>query len=300
MAITSLHDLAPSNDPGHVLAKSADGATAFPVSVRPIPASGSIAQDFHATPRIFVAHAGVGRRSYKRGLRTLDLRTAPRMVEVYEAGLVFERASWDGQGGRCVEIEFRGADVEALTHGDMHALMLRTQHEVFDERINSLAMQLATEVLAEMPSGPLYAHGLCVALLGVLSANYAGIVASPVVASRGLTPDHKRRVADLVAAEFGGKLTLERLSAEVRLSPHHFSRLFKSSFGMTPHEYVQGVRLDAAVRALCREGERPISEIADACGFASQSHMTELMRRSLGVTPRVLRRGDRKTSVRAD
>jgi len=293
MDSVKLHALAPTNNPLDVLARGRDGATPLPVAVRPIPASGSITPDCHATPRIFVAHAGLGNRHYRYGLRTLDLRTAPRMIEVYEGGLVFDSASWSGQAGRCVEIQFRDTDVQALTRGELQALPLKTRHELFDERVSSLALQLAVEALADGPREPLYAQGLCLALLGVLLAEHCrgSRGTSPAGDLGGLSPEQQRRVADLVAAEFGSKLTLDRMAAETGLSPHHFARLFKRSFDATPHEYVQGVRLDAAMRALLAGGERPIAEIAQACGFASQSHMTESMRRSCGVTPGHLQRG---------
>lgn len=291
MAFTTLHDLAPSNDPREVLARSPRGSTGFPVTVRPIPASGFIEDHCHRTARIYVAHAGVGRRCYQRGLRTLDLRTAPRMVEVYEAGLRFQRAEWFGEMGRCVEVQFPDADVESVTGGELRALPLRTHHEVFDARVSSLVLSLAEEVLGGMPSGPLYARGLSMALLAVLSSRYA--VAAPAISQAGkaLTPNQKRRIADFVANGFGGKLTMDRLAGELRLSPFHFARLFKASFGVTPHGYVQNVRLDAATRALQRDDDHPISEVAHLCGFASQSHLTALMRRHLGTTPRAMRRG---------
>ena len=47
----------------------------------------------------------------------------------------------------------------------------------------------------------------------------------------------------------------------------------------------QRIRLDAATRALQRQDDRSIAEIADRCGFSSQSHLTTLMRRHLGTTP---------------
>ena len=81
------------------------------------------------------------------------------------------------------------------------------------------------------------------------------------------------------------------MATEVGLSPQHFARLFKASFGTTPHAYVEALRIDAAVAALRHERALSIAAIAASCGFSSQSHMTELMRRRLGVTPSQVRRG---------
>lgn len=290
MLFTTLYDLATSNDPSDVLAHSPSGSAGLPVAVRPIPASGFSENDHHPTACIYVAHTGAGRRRYQRGLHTLDLRTSPRMIEVCEAGLHFERVEWSGEAGRCIEVLFPDADVQALTGGELQTLSLRTAHEVFDDRVSSLALQLAEDVLAGTPSGPLYARGLSMALLGVLYAHHAGSAPARTAAKQALSPDQRRRIIDFVAEAFGEKLTLDRLADELRLSPFHFSRLFKASFGATPHDYVQRVRLDAAARALQRQDDRSIAEIADRCGFSSQSHLTTLMRRHLGTTPSTLRR----------
>lgn len=290
MLFKTLHDLAVSNDPREVLAHSPSGSAGLPVAVRPIPASGTTEHDHHPTACIYVAHTGAGRRRYQRGLHTVDLRTAPRMIEVCEAGLHFERVEWSGEAGRCVEVLFPDADVQALTGGELQTLSLRTAHEVFDDRVSSLVLQLAEEVLAGTPSGPLYARGLSIALLAVLNAHHVGPAPARPAAGQVLAPEQRRRIIDFVAAAFGDKLTLDRLAGELRLSPFHFARLFKASFGVTPHDYVQRVRLDAAARALQRRDDRSIAEIADRCGFASQSHLTTLMRRHLGTTPSALRR----------
>jgi AraC family transcriptional regulator len=290
MGTRSLHDLAPSNDPKQVLGMCAASETGLPVTVFPIPAVGEIENDVHPTPRIFVAHQGRGTRCYRRGGATYHLHTAPRMIEIYQAGLEFERESWMGEAGRCVLIEFKDEDVQALTHGELQSLRLQTQHEVFDERLSRHALELAEEVLFGLSSGPLYVQGLSLAILGILSDRYA--TNAPLRgSSRALTSGQRRRLVDLVAAEFGSKLSLTRLAGEVDLSPHHFTRLFKASFGTTPHDYLQTVRLDAAERALRAAGASTISEIALACGFASQSHLTESMRKRRGTTPSAMRRG---------
>jgi AraC family transcriptional regulator len=89
----------------------------------------------------------------------------------------------------------------------------------------------------------------------------------------------QRRLANLFREHLGTPLTLTRMAAEVGLSPQHFGRLFKATFGTTPHDHLQSLRIDAAVKALRRDASLSIVAIALACGFASQSHMTETIRR---------------------
>jgi AraC family transcriptional regulator len=257
----------------------------------PIPACSEFNGDYHGTSCILVAHQGHGRRWYRQGRLTKPLHTAPRMIEIYEKGVSFDHQRWDGELGRCVRIEFGDADVQAMTHGRLQSMRLPTRHEVFDERVSRLTLEFAEETVCGMPSGELYAQGLCVALVGVLAHRHgAGGGAHARTSDRRLGAAQQRRLSDLIQQQLGAKLSLSRLAQEVGLSPQHFARLFKATYGITPHQYVQTLRIEAAVEALCRDPAVPIAQVARTCGFASHSHLTELMRRRLGVRPSALRR----------
>ena len=114
---------------------------------------------------------------------------------------------------------------------------------------------------------------------------------TPLVSTLG--PIQRKRILDLIHHELAADLSVTRLADEVGLSAHHFARVFKATFGVTPHRYVKQRRIESAAESLQREPRRPIVEIALAHGFASQSHMTDVMRRGLGTTPRMLRRACR-------
>ena len=221
------------------------------------------------------------------------------MIEIYEQGLSFDREVWQGDAGRCVAIDFVDRDVEALTHGRVHSLKLQTRHEVFDDRVSRIALEVGEEAVGGLPHGQLYVQGLCVALLGIVSARYCAHAPDASAAVRRLGPQQEHRVVEFIRSLLGSKLSLATMAAEVGLSPQHFARLFKASFGTTPHAYVEALRIDAAVAALRHERALSIAAIAASCGFSSQSHMTELMRRRLGVTPSQVRRGMAPTGDRA-
>jgi AraC family transcriptional regulator len=216
------------------------------------------------------------------------MRTEPRMIEMYEKGLSFDHCRWEGEPGRSVLIELLDEEVQAITHGELQRLELPTQHELFDDRVSHLTLELAHEALNGLPNGRLYAQGLSVALLGVLAGAYATSGAR-VAASGRLGSAQVQRLKAFIDEQLGSDLSLVRLADEAGLSAFHFARMFKATFGMTPHRYIQERRLHAAVRALRGEPRRAIADIALACGFANQSHMTSLMRERLGVTPRALR-----------
>ena len=206
-------------------------------------------------------------------------------------GLAFDREVWQGAGGRCVAVDFDDHDVQALTHGRLQSLPLQTRHEVFDDRVSRLVLEIGEETVSGLPNGRLYVQGLCIALLGMVSARYAVQANDEIPATRRLSPAQQHRVVELVRDQLGAKLSLAVMASAVGLSPQHFARLFKTTFGTTPHAFVESQRIDAAVAALRRERSTPIAAIAAACGFSSQSHMTELLRRRLGITPSAVRRG---------
>ena len=262
----------------------------------PIPATGEMADDYHDTSRVFVAQAGLGKRWYRNGRFARAMHTAPRMIEIYQAGLSFDHSRWEGEAGRCVLVEFGDHDVERMTHGQMRSLRLRTHHEVFDDRVSRLTLEIANESIRGLSSGDLYVQGLCVALVGLLGNRYGeSFETHEKAAQRVLSPLQKRRLSELFQ-QLGTKLSLDHMAQEVGLSVYHFARLFKSTYGKTPHRYIQHLRIDAAVAALREKGDMPIAEIALLYGFASQSHMTELMRRHAGFTPHSLRRSSAETT----
>ena len=139
----SLSRLGTSDDPSQILAHVDASSACLPVTVLPIPGNAERDNDVHANARIFVAHQGRGRRWYQQCGRTVPLRTEPRMIEIYEKGLVFDHCKWEGEAGRCVLIEFPDHDVQALTHGEVQSVALRTHQELFDDRISGLALDIA-------------------------------------------------------------------------------------------------------------------------------------------------------------
>jgi AraC-like DNA-binding protein len=77
--------------------------------------------------------------------------------------------------------------------------------------------------------------------------------------------------------------SLEALAAELGLHASHLVRVFGREYGLPPHRFVTGQRLDRA-RGLLLAGE-PIAEVAVTVGFHDQSHLTRHFRRLLGVPP---------------
>lgn len=92
------------------------------------------------------------------------------------------------------------------------------------------------------------------------------------------------RVKQFVANHLGEDISLDQLAAAAGLSRRHFARSFHQELGETPHRWLMQARLEKA-RQLLRGGDASVGEIAEICGFSSQSHFTTALKQSDGMTP---------------
>src|SRR3982074_2050865 len=104
-----------------------------------------------------------------------------------------------------------------------------------------------------------------------------------------LPPKILRRIRDRIEAELDTELSLTSLAKESGYSRAHFLRMFRAATGLTPHRYVLEMRLSTA-QQLLRQAKIPLADVALKCGFSSQTHMTDVFRKQLGVTPQEYRR----------
>ncbi|NWA23467.1 AraC family transcriptional regulator [Pseudomonas gingeri] len=100
----------------------------------------------------------------------------------------------------------------------------------------------------------------------------------------GLAAYQRRLLVEYIDSQLGQPLSLGELAGLCALSEYHFARMFRTSFGLPPHQYVLARRLTRA-RELLRATHQPLGEIALACGFASASHFNNRFRQILGATP---------------
>jgi len=98
-----------------------------------------------------------------------------------------------------------------------------------------------------------------------------------------------RRLIEYIEQHLDGDLSLEAMAAEVDISPLYLARAFKSAVGQSPHQYVLSRRLERA-KALLRNTDAPVVEVALSAGFSSQSHLSHWFLRYLGVSPAAYRR----------
>jgi len=105
----------------------------------------------------------------------------------------------------------------------------------------------------------------------------------------GLAGWQQRIVTAYIQENFATRIPLATLARLVRLSPCHFCRAFKQSFGMPPHRYQTARRIEHAKRLLASR-ELSVTEIGLEIGFASFSAFVTTFRKTTGFSPRAYAR----------
>ncbi len=155
----------------------------------------------------------------------------------------------------------------------------------FDPELWRLQEKLKLETMNAGSGLTHYAEALGV-LLGheLIRLNNSAV---PVVARGGLSGWQQKRVADFIEEHLAENVRLAELAALADLSPYHFARAFKTSFGQPPHRYHLGRRIEHAKALLPGHS---VTEVALAVGFAETSSFSAAFRRVTGVSPREFRR----------
>jgi transcriptional regulator GlxA family with amidase domain len=106
---------------------------------------------------------------------------------------------------------------------------------------------------------------------------------------------HLLRARDLVDSRYAEPLDLEALARAARVSPRHFSRSFRRTFGETPHQYLLSRRIERA-RHLLRTTDMRVADVCLAVGFTSVGSFTTTFHRLVGASPTEYRRATRGPS----
>lgn len=102
----------------------------------------------------------------------------------------------------------------------------------------------------------------------------------------GLAKQKLKRIVNYINDNLHQDLSLNELARLVQISPYHFTRQFKKSTALPPHQYIIHTRVERA-KQLLLQGNLTIAQIAYIVGFSHQSHLNRHFKRLVGVTPRV-------------
>jgi len=105
----------------------------------------------------------------------------------------------------------------------------------------------------------------------------------------GMPPRRLARVVEYIRNHLDQPLAVSALCRLAEMSQSHFSKLFKLSTGLAPHQFVLQERINRS-KELLRHGNTKIVEIALGVGFENQAHFTTVFGNFVGMTPRQFQR----------
>lgn len=135
----------------------------------------------------------------------------------------------------------------------------------------------------------LFIDHVTLSMLTHLYGSYGGTRPGTPFPKGGMTRLQANRAKEFLSAHCADGLSLIEAARACGLSRGHFTKAFRVSTGLTPHQWLQRYRIDKA-KHLLLNGTLTVAEIAASCGFADQSHLTRVFARLVGDTPAAWRR----------
>lgn len=178
--------------------------------------------------------------------------------------------------GRCFE------EIE-LPAGEALACVAGAHDPVLAHLAGALLPALATAEQAP----PLFVDQVVRAIETHLAARYHGGRAR---LAQGLTKAQLERAKEMLAAALDGHVLIADIAAACGVSRSHFIRGFREMSGTTPYQWLLQHRV-ARARDLIADPRLSLADVAIACGFSDQSHMTRTFKRLTGAAPGAWRRG---------
>jgi AraC family transcriptional regulator len=154
-----------------------------------------------------------------------------------------------------------------------------------DPFIEQICLALVRELETQGLLGSLYADTLAQALALHLLRHYSSLSTTKDLPERGLSQGQLRLVRDFINDYLGNEIRLEELAALTHSSPSHFTKQFKCSTGLPPHQYLIQQRVERA-KELLSTSELSIAEVSQVVGFFDQSHLVRHFKYWVGVTPK--------------
>jgi AraC-like DNA-binding protein len=177
-------------------------------------------------------------------------------------------------------------DASAPRIGDLDC---RQAAGVNDATIAGLGGTILSALSRPQQANRLFVDHVTLAVGVHVASTYGGMRPVSRPARGGLAPWQERRAKEILSANLDGNMPLKDVARECRLSVSHFSRAFRRTMGVAPHNWLLTRRVELAKEKL-RDRELSLSDVALACGFADQSHLTRMFTGTVGISPGAWRR----------
>ncbi len=94
---------------------------------------------------------------------------------------------------------------------------------------------------------------------------------------------------DYITDNYQTPLSLSGIAKHSNMSPYHFLRVFKDTYGETPNEFLIRLRVEKAKKMLIMEN-LSVSEICEKVGYISLGSFSSLFLKQVGMAPTLYRR----------
>lgn len=176
------------------------------------------------------------------------------------------------------------ASILQLTAADADSIELVPQFKLQDPLIHQMAIALKAQLESPGEWNRIYVESLAAAFSAHLLQHYSTRKLQSASDVQGLSTTRLRQATEYIHEYAEQNPSLTEIAQQVSLSPYHFSRLFKLSTGLSPHQYLINCRITKA-KQLLKTTALSISEIAMQAGFTDQSHLARHFKRQFGVPP---------------
>jgi AraC family transcriptional regulator len=236
------------------------------------------------SPLVVFPHLPVGVRP--EGCEAL--LATPNLAMLYNPGQTYERWLRDARGDECIWIALHAPALETLETdtATIRDGRMTVAHAPAD-RLTYLHHHLLARHLRGNAAESLLVEETTMRLVrSVLGPRQAA-----AARRRGTSSAHHELAETakaLLASSLSYRLGLHELAAQLRVSPFHLARVFRSQTGFSLHQYRTQLRLRLALERLPESGG-VLTSLALDLGFASHSHFTDSFRREFGVSPSAVR-----------
>jgi AraC family transcriptional regulator len=153
-----------------------------------------------------------------------------------------------------------------------------------DRGLWDIAIKLKALVEGPEPIDRLYWESLGVVLAHELVRLASAETRVEPAVRGGLAGWQQRAAASYIEEHVAEHISLATLAQLARLSPYHFSRAFKQTFGMPPHRFHTHRRIERA-KSLLANPTATVTSVGMAVGFCETSSFSAAFRKGTGVTP---------------
>lgn len=162
-----------------------------------------------------------------------------------------------------------------------------------DSTARHLCLTLLCAPRPDRPLDVLFSNSIAKALIAHFLNTYCGVTNRRYEMGQRLLPWQLRIAEETMLNRLDQRLPIATVAERCGVSVVHFSRAFRRTTSETPHRWLMRRRLERACTLLA-ETDDAISDIALACGFSDQSHLTRTFSIFLDTTPAVWRQTHRR------